>query len=251
MSGGLKLREGFYRTVENNVLVNCTFHPHVWFEHSGDVFVRNLVMASYQPIGVSHWGAEVDYNVFTDSLAYLDARRNGTDAHSVVRQVAFVCPEKGDYTIRHVGEMTAVCGFKNFEMDGFGVVSERLRKLALVPRFTPPVVAISGKGGSRVSWSGLMLKNLETLGERSATGMDEERGVYVVSMKALGNPFHGFISPNDVILRFDGKKTDNLDELRAAVSEADLGKPIEISYFREQREQRATLPAGTLKERMK
>lgn len=250
LSGGLKLREGFYRVVENNVLVNSTFHPHVWFRQSGDVFVRNLVMTAYQPIGVSHWGAEVDYNVFTDSLALAEARKRGTDAHSLVHGVEFVCPERGDYRVKNVNEITAACGFKNFGMDDFGVLSLRLRELALTPRFTPPVVGAKGEGGGWVIWSGLTLKNLETLGERSATGMDEERGVYVITTKALGNPFHGFIRPNDVILRFNGKKTDNLAELRKAVAEADFGKPIEISCFREQREQKVTLPAGKLKERL-
>ncbi|PJF32922.1 MAG: peptide-binding protein, partial [Phototrophicales bacterium] len=31
LNGGIKLREGFYRVVENNIMVNNSFHPHVWF----------------------------------------------------------------------------------------------------------------------------------------------------------------------------------------------------------------------------
>ena len=45
LAGGLKLREGFQRIVRNNILVNGSFHPHVWFDNSGDVFESNLVMA--------------------------------------------------------------------------------------------------------------------------------------------------------------------------------------------------------------
>jgi hypothetical protein len=30
LSGGLKLREGVHRVVRNNILVNGSFHPHVW-----------------------------------------------------------------------------------------------------------------------------------------------------------------------------------------------------------------------------
>ena len=70
LNGGIKLREGFYRVVENNIIVNNSFHPHVWFKNSGDVFTRNIVMSSYRPIQVRHWGLEVDYNIFTDSTAY-------------------------------------------------------------------------------------------------------------------------------------------------------------------------------------
>ncbi|RZA10652.1 MAG: right-handed parallel beta-helix repeat-containing protein, partial [Lysobacteraceae bacterium] len=44
LAGGLKLREGFQRIVRNNILVNSSFHPHVWFDNGGDVFESNLVM---------------------------------------------------------------------------------------------------------------------------------------------------------------------------------------------------------------
>jgi len=38
LAGGLKLREGFGRIVRNNILLNNTLHPHVWFQSSEDVF---------------------------------------------------------------------------------------------------------------------------------------------------------------------------------------------------------------------
>ncbi|MCB0685566.1 MAG: right-handed parallel beta-helix repeat-containing protein, partial [Saprospiraceae bacterium] len=47
LNGGIKLREGFYRTVENNIMVNNGFHPHVWFENSGDVVKRNILMTKH------------------------------------------------------------------------------------------------------------------------------------------------------------------------------------------------------------
>ncbi|SPZ83977.1 Uncharacterised protein [Sphingobacterium multivorum] len=52
LSGGLKLREVFYRKVYNNVMINNGFHPHVWFQHSHDVFRNNIVMESHQDIQV-------------------------------------------------------------------------------------------------------------------------------------------------------------------------------------------------------
>lgn len=32
LNGGLKFREGFKRKAENNIMVNNSFHPHVWFK---------------------------------------------------------------------------------------------------------------------------------------------------------------------------------------------------------------------------
>jgi hypothetical protein len=35
--------------VENNILVNNGYHPHVWYADSADVFRRNIVWTDYQP----------------------------------------------------------------------------------------------------------------------------------------------------------------------------------------------------------
>ena len=53
-SGGLKLREGYGRIATNNVIVNNSLHPHVWFANSGDVFARNIVMGAYRPAPHGH-----------------------------------------------------------------------------------------------------------------------------------------------------------------------------------------------------
>lgn len=62
LCGGIKFREGFLRTAAGNVLVNNTFHPHVWPTHTGDVIQRNIVYAPYQPIRVRGWGQLIDMN---------------------------------------------------------------------------------------------------------------------------------------------------------------------------------------------
>jgi hypothetical protein len=56
LNGGLKFREGFKRKAENNIMINNSFHPHVWFKNSDDYFTRNIVMTPYAPIGMNDWG---------------------------------------------------------------------------------------------------------------------------------------------------------------------------------------------------
>jgi hypothetical protein len=56
LNGGLKLREGFYRVCENNVLVNNSLHPHVWYNDSHDVFRGNIVFTPYRPINIRKRG---------------------------------------------------------------------------------------------------------------------------------------------------------------------------------------------------
>ena len=78
LNGGLKLREGYARIATNNIIVNNSLHPHVWYANSGDVFARNIVMGAYQPaiMNVGRWGKQVDFNLFTttdaDRTAFAD-----------------------------------------------------------------------------------------------------------------------------------------------------------------------------------
>ena len=207
---------------------------------------RNLVMAPYRPIGVSHWGAEVDYNVFADSTALQVARKNGTDLHSIVYSVQFKAPAEGDFTLLHPVEAAVACGFRNFPMDRFGVVSPRLKRMARQPSMPIPVVQ-GGAGQTDVwDWQGLRLKSLDTLEERSATGMDSERGVYVVAVQAMKNPFRDQVRPNDVILKLGSKNIRTLSDWKKAVEEADWSRPQTLTLFREQKTVEEELPGGII-----
>lgn len=45
LNGGLKFREGYNRTATNNIIINNSFHPHVWYKESGDVFTKIYCLA--------------------------------------------------------------------------------------------------------------------------------------------------------------------------------------------------------------
>jgi hypothetical protein len=129
LNGGLKLREGVNRVVENNIMINNTFHPHVWFLNSNDVFRYNIVSAGYLPINVKVWGKEIDYNAFPDSVSLKEAWSRGTDKNSVCGKLLFVDPQKGDFRLKD-GAPAFSAGFKNFAMDSFGVISPKLKASA-------------------------------------------------------------------------------------------------------------------------
>lgn len=136
LNGGIKLREGFYRRVENNIIVNNTLHAHAWFDDSGDVFARNIVMTPYQPYQVNNKGNNVDFNIFTDSLSFNKAKEFGHDSHSIVSRVEFEDPAKGLFTVKDDSQAIRLGGFMNFPMDRFGVQSPRLKKMAAKPDLT-------------------------------------------------------------------------------------------------------------------
>ncbi|HAM72100.1 MAG TPA: peptide-binding protein, partial [Verrucomicrobiales bacterium] len=53
LAGGIKLREGFFRRVQNNILVDYTFCPHVWYPACSTVFERNILWRDgYAPAGM-------------------------------------------------------------------------------------------------------------------------------------------------------------------------------------------------------
>lgn len=246
LNGGIKLREGFYRIVENNIMVNNSFHPHVWFAGSGDVFTRNIVMTAYQPIGMQEWGLMVDYNVFTDSLSYAAARKNRTDEHSIVATASFRNPADGDFTVADDSDIITRGGFHNFAMDQFGVVSPGLKAIAHTPEMPVPVVLSGREEGRVVHWNKITVKNLQTLGERSATGMDSERGVYVLSVGTLECKLRDYICPNDVILQIGETPVENLEEMQKALEEADKSKDVKFVIFRMQKENVVMIPGKLL-----
>lgn len=233
LNGGIKLREGVNRVVENNIMINNTFHPHVWFRNSNDVFRNNIVSSGYLPIRVPIWGKEVDYNVFPDSISLNAARGRGTDKNSVCGDLNFVNPKEGDFRLKD-GSAAFAVGFKNFAMDNFGVVSPRLK--ALAKKVPLPVVVTLDKVNDNeiIDFMGAKVQSLVTLGERSATGMDDTRGVLVVEVTA-GSVASRFLQANDVILGLNDKQVNSLRDLleaRMSVIGANTGMVI----FRNQKE---------------
>ncbi|MGN0229579.1 MAG: PDZ domain-containing protein [Muribaculaceae bacterium] len=241
LNGGIKLREGFYRTVENNIIINNTLHPHLWFKDNGDVFTRNIVMSEYKPISLYGWGAMVDYNIFTDSVAYKAAQAWHNDAHSIVTPIKFANPLEGDYSVADDDPAVVIGGFRNFAMDRFGVQTARLKALASTPFMSVPVMYSGEAKSQKVVWRGATLKSLETLGEQSATGMDEIRGVYVVSVDALSSTVRDYIMPNDVILQINGKRIDNLQDMQRTLADTKSG-PLNLLIYRAQKPNDVVIP---------
>ncbi len=236
LNGGIKLREGFYRIVENNIIINNSFHPHVWFLQSGDVFSRNIVMSAYKPIQVRKWGLMVDYNIFTDSIALQAAQKNGTDKNSWVSDVLFANPSVGDFSLSDNSEAIVNGGFHNFPMDEFGVQSPRLKSISRQPEMPVPIIIPYGGVRAQIErWQGVELKNLTTLGERSATGMDSERGVYVLSVDPLES-MHTLLKTNDVILKVNNRQTNTSKEFFEALKDSKPGDKITLVVFRFQKE---------------
>lgn len=238
LNGGLKLREGFHRVVKNNVIVNNSFHPHVWFLHSRDTFMHNIVSGPYLPIRINDWGAGVDSNFFLDQAALHTTRQWKVDQHSVAGDPHFEHAAQGNFAITYPS-LAWDQGIRPVSNE-FGVRTARLRAKAMKVTL-PQLVNTTSDASATHHFLDMKVKNLNTLAERSATGMDRETGVLVLEVPA-SSPWHQQLQANDVILGLGGEPVNNVQDLLNAKMKVQWHATAVVIIFRDQKRQEMKLP---------
>lgn len=244
MNGGIKNREGFHRIVENNVIAASSFHPHVWYKHSGDIFRHNLIAApQYFSAGnmpLPPWGAEMDYNlVCVPGKTNIEpapklAEQSGRDAHSIIADAQFIDPAHGDFRVKESSPALKL-GFTNFPMDQFGVQKPAFKVIARTPSLVLTKDNTPGrkKVSSSTTWLGAKVKNLETLPEASVAGVGLDAGGALVLEVPADSPAAKLgLQKGDLLVKVDGKPIKNTGTLKK-ISKA--SGPIEV--IREQQRQ--------------
>lgn len=241
LNGGIKLREGFYRVVENNIMVNNGFHPHVWFDNSEDVFKHNISMTKHFPIRLKGWGKEIDYNVFPDSTALALAQQNHTDEHSAYGNPMFINPKDGDFTVSE-NSIALQVGFKNFPMDQFGVQNPELKALAKqpdIPKLNTPQQKDT-KSNTK-EWLGATLKNIETPEEQSASGLFDMNGVIVLKINSDSKLINSGLKEGDVIIGIEEEKVKHISDFLSKYQGNSWHARIKLRVIRNQKPTDLTL----------
>jgi hypothetical protein len=142
LNGGIRSCAGFYRIIENNIMINNGFHPHAWYKHSQDSVRRNIMTSdryhASDDMPATAWGGRMDYNLVhrrravSPEPAKTLAQQSQRDAQSVIADAGFMDPTQGNYQVRLRSRVLAL-GFKNFPMDQFGVQDPKLKALARTP----------------------------------------------------------------------------------------------------------------------
>ena len=240
LNGGIKNREGYGRVVENNILLNNSFHPHVWYANSGDVFRKNIVSAEYQPVNlVKPWGKAVDGNLLhqpgaTTAPASRLQEQSGRDENSLIADAMFVDPVHGDYRVKD-GSPALGLGFVNFPMNEFGVVSPELKRIARTPLIALTGSTVENYDQKVTSWLGAELKSVTTPGEVSASGLGKAEGVLVLQVPTDSSAARAGIRNNDVILMLDANAVADREAFISAWKYVADGKPVKITVWREQK----------------
>jgi PDZ domain len=246
LRGGIKNREGFGRVVENNIMVDGGFHPHVWYAESGDIFRRNIVWSAYRPANMpaSPWGAAMDFNLVhkhgatTIEPATQLQKQSGCDEHSIVAEAQFIDPARGDYRVKD-GSPALALGFANFPMDQFGVQKPELKAIARVPELPQPKMpapASAERDAAAATWLGASVRNIADQGEMSAFGLPGVTGVLVLEVPAESPLAKAGLQKNDVILSVNGGKTADAAALLAQAPVLPAGSSLKIRVSRDQKE---------------
>lgn len=115
LNGGVKLREGFYRTVRNNIFVNGGGHFHVSYAENADVIEKNIFVTD-DPYDFIQSDPSTSKTVYDDNLFWNNGRQvaditdawraRGLDTRSVIADplfegaTPFADPAKLDYTLK-------------------------------------------------------------------------------------------------------------------------------------------------------
>jgi hypothetical protein len=237
----LKLREGFFRTVRNNIFVSPNPpSKHCCFEGSDDVFLNNICVNTRDGWALSRGPAttvlpvEIDRNVYfttaglkpsfgyrgpgfekhTGGLTFEAWRGLGADLHSVCSDPRFLDRDGGDFRLAP-GSPALALGFKPFPLDRFGTRKEGLA--AVAARLRPGAAGTAGDGLTR-EWLGARIRTVAA-------------GVEFLAVPAGSSGFRAGFRQGDILTHMNGVAVAGMDELTAIISAAATG----VTEFRVRR----------------
>lgn len=241
LNGGIKLREGFYRKVTNNIMVNNGFHPHVWFRESGDIFTHNIVSTSHQDIRLQGWGKEIDHNLFLKKDDLLKAQEHQVDANSGFGNPGFINPYEGNFKVEE-DSPALLLSFVNFPMDTFGVQKAGLKKIRKTPDIPKIILGADPLESDSIQiWLGFSLKNINTMAERSASGLSKEAGVIILDIAQNSVASRSELQKGDVILQAENSAVNSMDDLFRIYQEHNWKGKINLEIFRNQKSKKLVL----------
>ena len=215
LNGGIKLREGFCRTVRNNICVNNTIHVHVWYEDSGDIITDNILFAPYYPIQMpGRWGACIDRNILHSPsapaarAALTLSELSGQDENSILCDAQFRDPEKEDYTV--LNPEAAAVGFTQPPVSEYGVTSHHLRLLLVKWQDKDVGNNLTERHRKEIlQLAGICVKNVEGDSEMSAYGTSSHQGCIVMEIDESSVLWDADVRKGDLILSINGVQVED------------------------------------------
>jgi len=212
LNGGIKLREGFFRTVRHNIMINNTLHFHAWYPESGDIAYENILFEGYAPYAMpQNWGEKIDTNYFAVSGLREAVPANELSAVSG-QDAASVCIDP-QFTANWIPANPQIHGFENFPRE-FGVRYEPLRKLADAPE--PPTLKHHEpkKDAEKTNILSMTVKNIENDDEMSVYATAGHSGALIISVEPGSDAERMGLQKNDVIIAWGSAEICAVSDLK-------------------------------------
>lgn len=232
LNGGIKLREGFFRSVRNNITVNNGLHFHAWYPESGDIAENNIVFTGYAPYAMPEkWGESINQNILhtpgqsepvpAEELSSV----SGQDGHSFRLDARFTAPEESNYVPTH----PLLRGFEHFPTQ-FGVRYDPLRRIADTPVLPRGFVIPTHEVSSSRELLYMTVKNIENDDEMSVYATAGHNGVLVLKVEAGSDAHNRGLRANDVIVAWGNAEINRTEDLEGRI----ISSEISITVLRKQ-----------------
>ena len=127
-------------------------------------------------------------------------------------------------------------------MDQFGVQKPEFKKIAKTPDI-PDLIMLFEKTVSvkTTAWLGAIIKNIETMGERSAAGLKDVTGVLIKSVSPGSVAAKGGLKEGDVIIHCEDNSIINISDLMRCYQGNNWKGALNIRIMRNQKEMQFSL----------
>ncbi len=229
---GIKLRDGFDRKVYNNMLIGANFEIHMSFAKNNDLLFTNVVVN--RNVCNALCINEGATTFFTNNV-YWNPGDKVTDLppddyNSLEADPMFADFQNNDFTLSQTSPALAR-GFINFPMknDDFGRPD--------MPK--PPLYSYVSTPDNSESFQyyDVLLSNITNEGLRSAAGLQDYNGVFIVKRDVLGLfcKLGLPIGTGDVIRSIGDVKISGIDDFIREFEMIPLNVPIQIGFYRSQK----------------
>jgi hypothetical protein len=267
LKGGIKLRDGFDRTVQNNLLVSGSIFEQVSHSDDGDVIQHNITLGGQAYNNVLNNPVTAKYTV-DDNLFWNDGNavnvnpngngnqklsadgstintqsswvQDGMDVHSLVADPKFTAADPlGSYDFTVAADSPAIgLGYTNFPMTGFGATGAPLPPKAVFPYS-------AGSGGSTPASPSLLTQpetlmgatvtNVPSLAVQSSLGLTNDYGLYLATVPAGSYAAQNSLQTGDDITAINGTTvTDDRNTFWQPYNKLAAGAPITLTVRRGQ-----------------
>lgn len=245
LNSGIKLRDGFHRTVTNNIIVGGSIYEQVSHANNGDVVQHNIVLNSspYQNVSSDPTVAKyiVDSNLFWNNGETVSLPSTwtsvGLDTHSQVADPQFINgspwqdPSMLDFTVAATSPALAL-GFRNIAMNQFGDGRPGEATPPPVDLTAPPAQAtvdqqpepLMGATGTAVYSDAVM----------SSVGLSDHNGLYLQAVPGSSYAAGQGFRASDVIRAVDGTTVTTRDSFWALYNAVAPGTEVTAGVWRDQ-----------------